>query len=440
MQNGEYLLAREKVGKAVWKLMLPSVLTTMISMIYNFTDTFFIGLLRDTQQLSALSLSMPLMWFFGALHGLISGGANQVISLRLGAGDREGAKRVASFSVCGTAALCLLGTLLSLCLLRPSLRLIGARGEVMEYALRYLAISFAGQIFATGSAMLGILQAHGRAHAASVGSIIGIAVNIALDPLFILVFDLGVAGAAAATVIGSACSFVYAFIVTRGEYSLKMAIPDAKTAKKVVALSLSSCITSVVNSLIVGLSFSMATGYGDEVVAAVSVGSKLYSFLCSLVSAVCFSLQAFVGYNYSAGNVRRLKKGLLLAFGLGTGLCLAGSVLFLMLPEQYMRLFTDDPAVLEAGAKMIRFFAIGAPLVALNMTCVMLLSATAQAVRSLIAGLGRQIVIFIPLLLALRALLGLDGIILSYPLTDILATLLALALAKNIVWQILRQK
>lgn len=440
MQKGEYLLAKERVGTAVWKLMLPSVLTAMVSMIYNFTDTFFIGLLRDTDQLAALSLAMPLMWLFGTLPSFISAGAPQVISLKLGAGDREGALRTASFSVYGSLALGLFSTVVSLLLMRPILMLMGAQGAVLEYAAQYLSVIFLGQVFSAGGAILGVLNARGRAQKASIGNMIGIAVNIALDPLFILVLDMGVYGAAFATVLGSLSTFLYAAIVAKGEFSFKTALPDAKTAKKVVALSLSSCVTSVINSLIVAFSFSLATGYGDGVVAAISVGSKLYSLVCTLVSAIAFSMQAFTGYNYAAGNYPRLKRGLGISLSVGTGVCLAGTALFLLLPEAYMRLFTEDPEVIWAGTKMIQLLAIGAPVVALNMTCLMLLSATGKAARSLIAGLGRQVFIFIPMMIVLRALWGMDGIILSYPVSDILATILAVILCAGEGRRILRAR
>ncbi|MDO4741184.1 MAG: MATE family efflux transporter [Eubacteriales bacterium] len=428
MQKGEYLLAREKVGRAVGKLMLPAVLTSMISMIYNFTDTFFIGLLRDTEQLSALSLSMPLMWLYGTLPSLISAGMPQVISLKMGAGDRQGARRAASFGVFGTLLLSALVTPLGLVFLRPALGLMGAQGAVLEHATEYLKIILYGMVFSTGGAMLSVLRAQGKAQLAGIGSALGIVVNILLDPLFILGFDMGVTGAAAATVLASLSTCVYGAIAARREFSLREANPGRETAKKMMSLSLSSCATSVLESLIVAFSFALAAGYGNGVVAAVSVGSKLYTFLCSLVWAISFSLQPLVGYNYAARELPRLKRALGVSLLIGTGVCLAAAAVFLLLPEPYMRLFTEDATVIWAGTKMIRYFAIGAPLLALNMSCLMLLSATGKALRSLIAGVGRHIGILVPALFLLRHFFGMDGIILAYPVTDILSTVLALCL------------
>lgn len=436
MQKGEYLLKEERIGKAVWKLMLPAVLTSLISMIYNFTDTFFIGLLRNTDQLSALSLAMPLMWLFGTLPGLISAGAGQVISLKLGAGDKTGAKQVASFSVFGTLLLGLLSTAVSLPLMRPCLKLMGAQGAVLEYAAQYLGVIALGHVFAAGGAMLGVQRALGRANTASIGNVIGIVVNIALDPLFIFAFDMGVTGAALATVLGSASSMVFGMIVSKGYLSVRNVIPDKKTVKKVFGLSLSSTATSLVSSLILTVTFSMATGFGNETVAAISVASKLYSFIVSLVSAMCFSLQPFAGYNYAADNRPRLRKGLLLSLGAGTAVCLAGMLLFLFAGGPYMRLFTEDPVVIGAGEKIIRYFAVSAPILALNMTAMMLLSATGKAMRSLIAGMSRQVLIFVPLMIVLRRFLGMDGLILAFPISDILAAILACAMCAGDVRRI----
>lgn len=428
MQKGEYLLKEERVGKAVWKLMLPSVLTTMISMIYNFTDTFFIGLLRDTDMLSALSLAMPLMWLFGTLPGLISAGAGQVISLKLGAGDQAGAKQVASFSVFGTLLLGLFSTAVSMPLMRPCLKLMGAQGAALEYAAQYLSVIALGYTFSVGSAMLGVLNAHGRANIAGIGNAIGIVVNIALDPLFIFAFDMGVTGAAIATVLGSVSSMLYGLVVSKGYLSVRNVLPNKKTVKTMFGLSLSSTATSLVSSLILTATFSMATGFGNEAIAAISVASKLYSFVVSLVSSMCFSLQPFAGYNYAADDRPRLRKGLLLSLSAGTAVCLVGMLIFLFAGGAYMRLFTADPVVIEVGEKIIRYFAVSAPILALNMTAMMLLSATGKAVRSLIAGMSRQVLIFVPLMILLRRFFGMDGLILAFSISDILAALLACAM------------
>lgn len=441
MKTGEYLLKEEKVGRAMLGLVLPGVLSTMASTIYNFTDTYFIGLLRDTQQLSALSLAMPLMWLAGALSGVIGAGAGQVISLLLGKGERQGLARCRSFAVFGTLALSLLLTPLMLVCLRPALSMMGAQGAVLEYAAEYLQVIVgATAISAVSGAMQGVLRADGRTALSSIGSGIGILLNIVLDPILILAMHMGVRGAAIATALGSLASLIFCTIAVRKQISLRCAVPGWKIARQTLSLSMASTCTSVLNALIVALSFSVATGFGDGVVAAISVASKLYSFVVSVVSAIAFGMQPFVGYNFAAQSWKRLKEGIGCLLCTGTLICLVATAAFLLLGNGYMRLFTQENDVIEAGSRMIRTFAIGAPIVAVNMTAMMFLGATGKAWRSLLAGLSRQILIYMPVMLILQHFFGLDGLIVSYPVTDLLSTALAVALCAGDIKRIFAQQ
>ncbi len=441
MQTGEYLLSQEKIGTAVRKLAVPAILSTMVSTIYNFTDTFFIGLLRDTAQLSALSLAMPVMWLASAICGIFAAGAPQVISLLMGAGDAHGARKCRSFSVWATLALSLLLTPAMLAVLPVVLRVMGAQGEILQFSAQYLDVIIATTaISAVSGALQGILRADGRTAQASKGSAIGIIVNIVLDPLFIFALKQGVRGAAIATALGSLASLVYCAICTRRDISLKNALPGMKNMRKMLALAMTSTATSVLNALIVGFSFTMANSFGGEVVASVSVASKLYTVVVSIVSVLAFSLQPFVGYNFAAKNRKRLRDGILTVLGVGTAVSLAGAVVFLTCGEIYMRLFSNDEAVISIGARMIRLFSIGTPVLTVNMVLAMYLTATGKALRSLVVGLARQFLIFIPVMLLLSIRLGVTGQMIAYPVTDILAAILSVILCRKEIADLMKKE
>lgn len=429
MKNGEYLLSSERVGRAVAKLALPSILSTMISMIYNLTDTYFIGLLRDTAQLSAVSVAMPVMWLVSALAGMIGNGAPQLISMKMGEGDAAAAEKCRSFCVFGNLLMSIIITPLALLATAPLLGAMGAEGAVLAHARTYLNIIIMGTaISASGTAMQSVLRSGGLTARASICSAAGIAANIILDPIFILALDMGMSGAALATVLGSAVAMIVGIVFVRGDISIRNAIPRRSDIARIFKLSLASTVSSIITSVTVGVSFTMASGFGTDVIPSISVASKIYSLVVSLVSAIAFSLQPFIGYNYAAGSIPRLRRGINSALGAGTAICLAGAASFLLLGDKYMALFTSEPGIIASGVDMLRYMAISTPVLALQMTCASYLSATGQVVKTMITTLGRQVIIFIPAMLILQAVLGLPGLMLAYPITDIAATVLAVIL------------
>lgn len=441
MKNGEYLLSTERIGRAVAKLALPAVLSTMISMIYNLTDTYFIGLLRDTAQLSAVSIAMPIMWLVSALAGMIGNGAPQLISMKMGEGDMTAAKKCRSFCVFGNLLMSAVITPLALLAATPLLRVMGAEGGVLAHAQTYLNIIIMGTaISATGGAMQSVLRSGGLTSRASICSVAGIAANIILDPIFILVLDMGMTGAALATVLGSAVSMIVGIFFVRGEVSIRDAIPQRSDIARIFKLSMAATVSSIITSVTVGASFSMASGFGADVIPSISVASKIYSLVVSLVSAIAFSLQPFIGYNYASGNFSRLRRGVTAVLCAGTAICLVGAASFLILGKEYMALFTSEAGIIASGVDMLKYMAVSTPIIALQMTCASYLSATGQIIKTMIATLGRQIIIFIPVMLIMRALLGLTGLMLAYPVTDIVATIMSVILCAGDIASLYRKQ
>lgn len=429
MKQGEYLLSTEKVGRAFWKLAIPALLTTLISQIYNLTDTYFIGLLNDTSMLSAVSIAMPFMWLVSALCGMIGAGAPQLISLRDGAGDRTSSDKCRSFAVFGTLAMSLVISPVAYALIVPTLRLMNAEGAVLEYAAEYLRIIIAtGAISAVGGAMQGVLRAGGRTRQASVASMTGIIVNIILDPIFILGFDIGMAGAAWATALGSVASLIVSAVYVRDELDIKHILPKSSDVGLIFKISLASTISSAITALTVGASFTVAASFGGSTMATVSVCSKIYSTVISIVSALAFSIQPFIGYNYASGDHKRLMRGVFTSLGVGQAVCIAGTAAFVCCGGLFMSCFTDDAALIEEGAKMLRLLAIGLPVSALQMNAMSYLNGAGKAMRTLAVSLARQLVVFVPVMLLMQYFLGRTGLMLAYPVTDVIATVPAVAL------------
>lgn len=424
MKNGEYLLSTEKVGRAFCKLALPALLTTLISQIYNLTDTYFIGLVRDTAMLSAVSMAMPVMWLVSALCGMIGAGAPQLISLKMGACDSEGAQRCRAFCVFGTIVLSAVVSPIAYVLIEPVLSLMGAEGALLAHAVDYLEIIIAtGGITAVSGAIQGVLRAGGRTRQASIASAVGIVVNIALDPIFILTFGMNMRGAAIATALGSLASLIVSIVYARDEISVKHVLPKAADIGAMFKMSLASTCSSVITSLTVGASFTMATSFGGNAVASISVCSKIYSVVVSVVSSLAFSMQPFIGYNFAANNHKRLLKGIWTSLAIGSGVCLAGVVAFALGGRLFMRCFTDDAELISYGAQMLKYLSVGLPVAALQMNAMSYLNGTGKALRTLVIALARQLVVFVPMMLIMQHFMGMTGLMLAYPLTDVIATI-----------------
>ena len=428
MKNGEYLLSTEKVGRTFWKLAIPALLTALISQIYNLTDTYFIGLLNDMAMLSAVSMAMPVMWVVNALSGMIGAGAPQVISMRAGAGDSESAARCRTFCVLGTLVLSIAIVPVALLLMGPALRMMGVDAAMYEHATEYLRIIIISTpITAVGGALRGILSADGYAQRSSVAGAAGIVANIILDPIFILGMDMGMTGAALATALGSVVSLIWSIPYTHGMIGLRKWLPKPSDIGLIFKISLASTCSSVITALTVGASFSVAAGFGGTTIASISVCSKVYSVVISIVSALCFSMQPFIGYNYGSGDHRRLLSGLITSLKYGSIVCLAGFTAFMCFGETFMRCFTNEPGLIEYGAKCLKYLAIGLPVCALQFGAMSYLSGTGKAMRTLLVSLARQILVFVPLMLILQHFLADTGLLLAYPLTDIITTIPAAA-------------
>jgi Na+-driven multidrug efflux pump len=239
---------------------------------------------------------------------------------------------------------------------------------------------------------------------------------------------MGVGGAALATGLGGLASLFYFAVRLRGTIPLRAINPGKKLARRAIALGLAGTLSSALTALTVGVSFLFASEYGDALIAAVSVASKVYAISITLAAALAFSLQPFVGYNCAAAKRARMWHGIALSLGIGTAVCLLSAAAYLLFGNAFMRAFSDDPAITKAGARMMRYFAIGVPFASFEMTAIMYLSATGQAGRSIVAGLGRDLALFFPALFLLKALFGLDGLMLAYPATDIAAAVLGAGL------------
>lgn len=440
------LMEKAPVTTAMFRLAIPTVLGMVVQLIYNITDTYFVGLLNDYNQLAAVSLAMPLMIVSGALSHIFSMGAPSYISRLLGQKNYETVKKTSAFAFYSTLAMGIMITVIALFNMERIVWAMGASTETFAYTFQYASVITGFSLFGMmGGTMQGLLRSEGSTKMAGAGMMIGAAANMILDPLFIFVFKMGVQGAAIATIIGNGLTMVFYLTVVLRRNSFisivpKYYRPNRRMIKEIFSIGLPSSLNQVIMSVIMVLTNNMAASYGDYVVAASSISGKAYTIVIMVLMGVTMGLQPFFGFNYGAQNYRRLFSGMRTCLLAGSILCVSAAVFFFLTPGWFMELFSDDTQVQSIGIRMMKRCIISLPMIAVQMTFLTYLQATGQAVRSMIIHLSRQCLIFLPVVYLLNRFMQLDGFLMAQPIADVGTTVLAVSFVAPGIRKLLRER
>jgi putative MATE family efflux protein len=440
------LMESTPVWISIIRLALPMMFSMIAQMVYNMTDTFFIGRTGDPNMVAGISLTMPLFLVSQGVGNVFSVGASSYISRMLGAKQTETAKRTNAVSFYTTM---LTGAVITAALLlfrRPILRLIGTSGVTFGYADDYFSIISAFTIVAIGCISLsGQIRSEGATATAMKGTLIGILLNIALDPLFILVFGMGTAGAAWATVAGQAASLVYLLLYFSSPNTQLSVHPrDFKPARamyaEILKIGLPAALSNIVMSFALALRNRMAAGYGDLVVAGMGVTVRVESISFMLIMALALGYQPFAGFNYGAKNYRRLRKGLKVTLIYTTGLALFFVGIFALFGRNLIQFFINDEATVDAGVRFLNAYLFALPVMGVQMTIMVTFQALGKPVLATIVSLGRQCLFYIPLLYILDGFFGFRGFVYSQPIADVCTAVIALFLVRSVLSSDFRRK
>jgi putative MATE family efflux protein len=426
------------VRSAILRLALPTMLGMLLQTIYNLTDMFYIGQLKDKDLVAAITLIIPLFLVIQALGGIFAVGAGSYISRKLGERDFDEARHANSVSIYSSAVLGVFVTVLMVALRDPILHTIGTSdatfGPTREY---YTIIAAFSTLLMLQVSMSGLVRSEGATGRAMIGMVIGLGANIVLDPVFIFVFGLGVAGAAWATVIGNFLGtlyFVGHFLSKQTVLSIRFR--DFKPSKRLFAESLKIGLPAALSTLIMSVSMVLsnvvAKSYSDFIVAGNGAQMRVNSMCIMLLIGLAQGYQPFAGYNYGAKNYHRLMTGLKTTMVYSTVLACFFSAVFLLFGREILSVIITNPdevAALDAGTKILHAFSLGAPFIGLQMTMMVTFQASGKAVRAMLLSLGRQCLLYIPLLFALNALLGFSGYIFAQPIADVLSAVAALLMS-----------
>lgn len=440
------VMEKMPIPSAILRLAIPTVFSTIISIIYNLTDTYFIGLLDDPIQLGAISLAFPVFTFLQAVGNMFGLGAPSYISRCLGAKKYDEVRKTSAVSIYVTVIITFVLTLLILIFMEPILSLIGTSSDTVSPTKNYLHIIVGFAVILILQIILpALLRAEGKAKEAMIGMVIGTVVNIVLDPVMILALHMGVAGAAWATVIGNFCAVVfYVVVYLKGNTSLSIQPKDFKPSlqifKEVIKIGLPSTIAQTLSSIMLILFNNLAVGYGNQVISAYGVAVKMITMEFMIIFGYVQGYEPLAGYNFGAGNVKRMINGLKFTIVTGTGICLLFLIPFTVLAPTYMGAFTTNREIIEIGTLFLHAQAWAVPIMAIQTSLMSTFQATGQAMRALVINLGRQCLFYLPFLYLFNHLWGMNGLLHVQMASDLATTIVAVLIGYPFFKKLLHHK
>lgn len=426
----EILFEKAPVGRAVLSLVVPTVISQLITVVYNMADTFFIGQIGDPNQVAAVSLCMPMFVFLTGLANLFGIGGSSLMARSLGVGDRQKARQAAAFSLWTAAAVSLLYGI-ALFLARPVLLYAaGADAETYDFCSRYIfwTITVGAVPTVLNQVLAHLVRADGRSAQASFGVAMGGVLNILLDPVFIFPFGLEIAGAAIATMISNGIAALYFILLLGrkrnatdislypGHYTLKKGIP-----REVLLVGLPSCLMNLMGVLSNVTLNRLMSGYSNAAVAGIGIAKKVDMLAFAVATGMSQGVLPLIAYNYSARNYRRMKAALKVDFLLSFAVALVGTVLLFTCAGPIVRAFIDDAETIYYGQRFQKIICITGPCISVTMLAITAFQSAGEKTRPTILSLLRKGGLDIPFMLLLNARYGVNGIVWATPIADLCA-------------------
>ena len=431
------LFERAPVRRAVILLVIPTVISQLITVVYNMADTFFIGQIGDPNQVAAVSLCMPMFIFLTGLANLFGIGGASLISRCLGAGDHDRAKKTAAFSI-WTAVLVspVYGAVLYFLrgLVLPA---AGADSETYQFCCQYIfwTVTLGAVPTVLNQEFAHLVRAEGYSRQASLGMALGGVLNIILDPIFIFTFRMEIAGAAAATMLSNVIATGYFLILIARrsgstdialnprQYSLGLGIP-----REVLLVGLPSCLMNLMGVVSNVTLNKLMVSYSNEAVAGIGIAKKVDMMSFAVSTGMSQGVLPLIGYNFSAKNYKRMMASVRTSFLYSLLVASASAVLLFTCAGPIVQAFIDDAETVRYGQLFQRIICITGPCIAVTMTIITIFQSVGKKVQPMLLSLLRKGGLDIPFMFLMNTLAGINGIVWATPIADFGAMLVSLAL------------
>lgn len=425
-------LGEERIAKLLVTFSVPAIIGMLVNSLYNIIDRIFIGNGVGSLGIAGITLGFPIPIVTFAFSMLVGIGATTLVSIRLGEQRREEAEKIVGNAFTLFIIISVVLTVLGLLFLNPLLKLFGASNEVLPYARDYIRIILLGTVFGSiGFGMNSFIQAEGNPRMAMATMILSAVVNAVLAPIFIFLLKWGMTGAGLATVIAQAFSGIWVFsYFARGKSVLKLRKknlkPDLKIIGKIATIGAPSFLMQLASSLLGVITNKALIAYGGDVaLSGMGIIYSIQSLMLMPVFGICQGAQPIIGYNYGAKKYNRTKQALKLAIIGATVIIIIGFLAIRLSPEKFIMLFNSkDKELIKFGTNAILIFFFFMPIVGFQILGSNFFQAIGKMRPAMILSLSRQVIILIPAVLILPKFFGLNGVLYSGPLADLLSTIL----------------
>lgn len=414
------------------KLCIPAILIMLVMVLYHMADVFFIGQTGDANKVAAVTLASPMFSILSGLGVLLGNGGCTAISLSLGKGEYDKIKKISAFAVWGAIVIGVVFAAVVLPLMGPICNLLGANDETRGFTAEYLrVIAIGAPVIMLTNVVPALIRADGSTTDSMIGNMLGTVLNIALDPLLISVLNMGVSGAAIATVAANVVSLCYYAYFLRTKGKIYSASPKDVSFEKavvwtVISLGLPMSCATVLGSVSSTVANNLMMQYGSIAVAGQSVASRIGQMISMTVMGICMGMQPAISFNYSAKNHKRLTEILAKTTGLAVIAGTVLSALCLIFRDQLLNAFLDDPNVLGIGRVCLLASIVIGPFFGFYQICTTYLQASGKSKEAVIVSLLEKGIIYIPMLFLMSWLFNIYGIVFSATVTTVLSAVAAM--------------
>lgn len=409
------------IPKAVVTLSVPSVISSLVMVIYSLADTFFVGMMNDPVQNAAVTLAAPLLLAFNAVNNLFGIGSSSMMSRALGRKDYDTVYRSSAFGFYASLICSLLFSLLYGVLQSPILVMLGANAETLQATADYL---FWTVLLGSASSILNVVlaylvRAEGSSLHASIGTMCGCLLNIVLDPIFILPWglNLGAAGAGCATCLSNTVACLYFFVllfVKRGKTYVcikpSMFRPSKQIVKGVCGVGIPASIQNLLNVTGMTILNNFTSAYGSDPVAAMGIAQRVNIVPFQIAMGFSQGIMPLISYNYTSGNIKRMKKTFMFTAKISLGFILAVMLTFVFAAEPIISMFMKNESIVAYGAAFQRGFCFALPFLCIDFLALGVFQSCGMGMKSFIFAVVRKIVLEIPALFVLNWLFPLYGL------------------------------
>ena len=409
------------IPRAVMKLAIPTVLSSLVMVLYNLADTYFVGMLGDAVQNAAVTLAAPLLLAFNAVNNLFGVGTSSMMSRALGKKDYETVYRSSAFGFyCAVFAGLLFSAAYAL-FQGPLLTLLGATEETMAATAAYArwTVAFGAMPSILNVVMAYLVRSEGSAMHASIGTMSGCLLNIVLDPIFILPWGLnmGAAGAGLATFLSNCCACLYFFALLYAKRGRTYVCVDPRKfgfqrhiVLGVLTVGVPASIQNLLNVTGMSVLNNFTSAFGSTAVAAMGISQKINNVAFQIAMGISQGVMPLISYNYSSGNIRRMKKVFFFTARISVTFQVLTAAAYFAFSGMWVSLFMRNEEIVAYGSQFLRGFCLAMPFLGLDFLAVGVFQATGLGQYAFLFAILRKVVLEIPALFILNALFPLYGL------------------------------